>query len=81
MYFRNLCNKVSDPIKNGGTFASCTPDCVGFQGNDLRGKTINLCSIYLAKYTYELNEQENYIGFMFAAIRKNGEWFYNDKAL
>ena len=64
-----------------GTFASCTDDCVGFQGSEFRGKTINLCSMYLAKYTQRLDRQKNYIGFIFAAIRENGEWFYNDKAI
>ena len=37
--------------------------------------------MYLPKFTKKIRRNKNYVGFIFGAIRKNDEWFYNDKAL
>ena len=66
-------NQIQD-----GRFADCNDDCVMFKDNH-KLPSLNLCSFQLSKYTTEFNQQKNYIGFIFAAVRKNNVWYYNDK--
>ena len=56
-----------------------TNDWVGFDMEDKNNNVVKLKSFYIAKYLPSFDSNENYIGFVFAAINVNGTWYMNDK--
>lgn len=72
----NYVDEISS-ISNG-EYTSCLNDCVGFDWTQSR-ESINLCSMYLAKYTTEFDKEKDYVGFVFGAIQKHNTWYFNSK--
>ena len=55
-----------------------TNDCAQF---DYNNDVLKLCTMYQPKYNpHSLDANTNYIGFIFGAVQKGDEHFYNDKA-
>ena len=74
----NYVDEVSS--NSNGEYTSCFNDCVGFDWTKSR-ESINLCSIYLAKYTTEFDKEKDYVGFVFGAVQKFNMWYFNSKTL
>ena len=61
-----------------GTFDECSIEkCPGFKIND-QLDTMFLCSMKMDYYSSYLDPNKNYIGFTFAAVKKDGVWYYNN---
>ena len=72
-------NSVDEISSNSnGEYTSCLNDCVGFDWTQTQ-ESINLCSMFLAKYTAEFDKEKDYVGFVFGAIQKHNTWYFNSK--
>ena len=61
-----------------GTFHECNKDdCVGFKLND-KLETMFLCSMHVSYYSPLIEPNTNYIGLTIAAVKKDGNWYYNN---